>query len=317
MQNKNIALVFPGQGSQYPAMGVELYNNFKEAKLVFDEVDDALNFKLSKIIFEGSEADLKKTENTQPALMAVSIATLKCIEALSGKKVEEFAGVLAGHSLGEYSALVAGGSISLRDASVMLRKRGEFMSNAFPTGGAMLAVIGVPSEEQITDLINASKGAMVLEIANDNSIGQVVLSGNEEAILKAQSLAKEFGAKMAVKLEVSGPFHSSLLSNASKQMREELEKYQISLPKVKVINNVYADYYQNEAEMKEILSKQIISRVRWRETMIKINQEGFTTAIEVGAGKVLCGLFKRTCKEVATLNAEKPNEIEEVIKLFS
>lgn len=316
MQKRKIALTFPGQGSQYPQMGLKLYQNFHEAKMVFDEVDDALNFKLSNIIFEGSEQDLKKTEHTQPALMCVSIAVLRSIEAISGKTVEQFADILAGHSLGEYSALVAGKSLTLKDASIILQKRGQFMSSAFPIGGAMLAIIGL-SEEKVLELIESTKKNLVLEIANDNSNGQIVLSGNEEAILSAQSMAKDFGAKMAIKLEVSGPFHSTLLQKASIQMLEELEKYSINLPQVKLINNLEADFYKDKSSIKTILSKQIISKVRWRETMNKINEENIDTVIELGAGKVLTGLLKRSFKNITAFNAETPENIDEVIKLIN
>jgi [acyl-carrier-protein] S-malonyltransferase len=315
--NKNqIALVFPGQGSQTSGMGKDLYNNFKASKDVFDEVDDSLSFPLSKIIFEGTEDDLKKTENTQPALMATSIATLRALEDLSNKKASQFAKVLAGHSLGEYSALVASGSLSLKNASIILRKRGEFMSNAMPKGGAMLAIIGL-EEDGVLKLIQASKGNLTLVIANDNANGQLVLSGNEEAILKAQSIAKDFGAKMAVKLEVSGAFHSPLISKAAQQMREELSKYEINLPNIPIINNLNANYYKEKSEMIDILSKQIISRVRWRETMIKMKEDNIKYAIELGSGKVLCGLFKRTVKEIETFNAGNKTEIENLLNLIS
>jgi [acyl-carrier-protein] S-malonyltransferase len=316
MQNKQIALVFPGQGSQASGMGYDLYKNFTGAKEVFQEVDDALGFSLSKIIFEGTEEELRRTENTQPALMATSIATLRSLEGLSNMKASYFARVVAGHSLGEYSALVASGSLSLRDASIILRKRGEFMANAMPTGGAMLAVIGL-DEAKLLDLIEASKGNLVLVVANDNANGQIVLSGNEEAILKAQSLSKEFGAKMAVKLEVSGPFHSPLLSKASEQMKEELSKYKIHLPLIPLINNVNADYYKEQGEMADILARQVVSRVRWRETMLKMKEDGITHAIEVGSGKVLCGLFKRTVKEIEAINVGNSLEIQQILNLIS
>jgi [acyl-carrier-protein] S-malonyltransferase len=248
--------------------------------------------------------------------MATSIATLRSLEGLSNMKASYFARVVAGHSLGEYSALVASGSLSLRDASIILRKRGEFMANAMPTGGAMLAVIGL-DEVKLLDLIEASKGNLVLVVANDNANGQIVLSGNEEAILKAQSLSKEFGAKMAVKLEVSGPFHSPLLSKASEQMKEELSKYKIHLPIIPLINNVNADYYKEQGEMVDVLSKQVISRVRWRETMLKMKEDGITHAIEVGSGKVLCGLFKRTVKEIEAVNVGNSVEIQQILNLIS
>jgi [acyl-carrier-protein] S-malonyltransferase len=312
MEIKNIALVFPGQGSQCHKMGFEIYNNFEEAKRVFEEVSDAIDINIAKIIFEESEAELKKTENTQVALMTVSIAVLRVIEKLSGKKVQDFTTILAGHSLGEYSALVAGGSILLSDASKMLRKRGEFMRDAFPSGGAMLAIVGLELEG-VTKLIQASKGDLVLDIANDNSTGQVVLSGNIEAIEKAHSLSKEYGARMSVKLEVSGPFHSKLLQRAQNQMREELKKYNIVLPQIKVINNLTANYYDAKNDINEILAKQITSQVKWRETIIKMEEEQINTVFEVGAGKVLCGLFKRTSPNIIATNIEKPAEIEKMV----
>lgn len=310
--NKNTAFVFPGQGSQIVGMGLDFYNNFKTAKMVFEEVDEVFNFKLSKIIFEGSEAELKQTQNTQGALMAVSIAIIKCLEEETGKKAYEMAHVMAGHSLGEYSALCAGGAVNIKDASMLLQNRGMLMSQS--ESGAMLALIGM-EDSKILALIEKAKEGDVLVIANDNSIGQVVLSGSETAIQRANNLAKEYGAKIAVKLDVSGAFHSPLLTQASLKMNEVLNKVNFQKPNCVVLNNVDITAYESSEQIKNTLALQIISPVKWKDTMLKMEEMQITTAVEIGAGKVLCGLFKRTCKNIKTLNISNIDEFKVFINL--
>lgn len=309
------AIVFPGQGSQKLKMGQELFNSYAEARQVFEEVSDSLNFKISEIIFGEDDSLLKKTENTQVCLMAVSVAITRVFEKKLGKKIKDIANVLAGHSLGEYSALCISGAISLKSAAIILRKRGEFMASCMPSGGAMLAVIGL-SEEKLEEVILKAKENEILVIANDNSNGQIVLSGNENAILRAEKHAKEMGAKMAIKLEVSGPFHSPLLQNASEKMVQALNEISIQMPEIPVINNVNVEEYSSVSEIREILAKQVVSKVRWRETMLKMEADGIKTIIELGSGKVLSGLFKRTCKEIQCFSAETESEIENIIKIL-
>ena len=312
---KNIAFVFPGQGSQFAGMGLQIYKNFQEARLVFEEVDEALQFNLSKTIFEGTEEELRKTENTQPALMATSIAVLRVLEKQSGKKAQDIAKVMAGHSLGEYSALCASSAISLKDTAIILRKRGQLMASCMPFGGGMLAIIGLP-EEKVEEVIEKAKQNQVLVIANDNAVGQIVLSGEAEAIERAYIISKELGARMAVKLEVSGPFHSPLLNKASEGMEKELLDINFSLPLVPIINNVTVKEYKTIEEIKEILAKQVISRVRFREAILKMQHDGVKIALELGARKVLCGLFKRTAKEIECFNVETQEEIEKILPLI-
>lgn len=312
IQKSEVSFIFPGQGSQFIGMGKDFATNFPVSKAVFDEVDDTLGVKLSEIIFEGSEAELKKTENAQSGIMAVSIAILKALESETGKKIEGMAGHLAGHSLGEYSALCASGAISLKQTAILLRKRGDFMAKSYK-GGAMLAIIGL-EEKAILALIEKVKMGGVLVIANDNANGQIVLSGNEDAIERARLAAIEMKAKMAIKLDVSGPFHSPLLETASFKMKGELERAEISLPKIPVINNVFVQSYTSVAEIKDVLARQITSKVRWRETIIAMENIGIKKTVEIGPGKVLSGLTKRTAPGILSCSINSILSINEFIK---
>lgn len=316
MKKQDTAFIFPGQGSQAVGMGRDIFEEFTEAKNVFAEVSDAIRLNIAKLIFESNEEELKKTENTQVALFTTSIAFLKVLEKEIGKKCEDLVQVVAGHSLGEYSALCASGSISISQGAYLLRKRGEFMASAFPTGGAMLAVIGL-LEAEVEEVINLAKEDKSLVIANDNCDGQIVLSGNIEAIERASKLSKEKKAKMCIKLDVSGPFHSPLLKDAESKMQEELLKAEISLPKISVINNVDVNYYTSVEEIRSLLAKQITSKVRWRETMLKMEVDGIKNVIEIGSGKVLTGLFKRTTKSINLYNVFNVLSLKEFISILN
>lgn len=296
-------IIFPGQGSQSVGMGKDLYDNFTAAKDVFHEVDDAINFNLSKVIFEGPEADLTMTENTQPALMAMSMAVVRVLETQGGVTLSEKYQYAAGHSLGEYSALCAAGVFSLADTAKLLKIRGKSMQAAVPAGqGAMAAILNL-SFEQVTEIAqNAAKetGAFC-DIANDNSDGQIVISGHKVAIEKACELAKEAGAKRALILPVSAPFHSQLMAPAADAMKEALENVTMNTAKLPIIANVSVAPITDPEAIKTALIEQVTGRVRWRETMGFAADNNIDTVTEVGAGKVLTGLFKRALKG-ATLN---------------
>lgn len=304
--------VFPGQGSQVVGMGKDFYDSFLEAKEVFQEVDNALSQNLSKIIFEGSQEDLTLTENTQPALMAVSMAILRTIQKQSGKKLSDFCNYVAGHSLGEYTALCAAGSFSLSDCAKLLKLRGRSMQEAAPAGkGSMAAVIGLDFAGVENLVKQAHTTNEPCEIANDNSDGQVVISGSVAGIDKAEPIAKELGAKRFLKLPVSAPFHSSLMKPAQEIMKQALAEAKINKPSVPVIANVTAKITDNPDEIKNLLTEQVTGRVRWRESVLYMENElKITKATEIGAGKVLSGLIKRGAKDVETNNIEKIADLE-------
>lgn len=308
--------VFPGQGSQSVGMGKSFYDSFTEAKEVFQEVDDSLNQNLSKIIFEGPAEDLTLTENTQPSLMATSIAVLRVLQKQSGKKITDFCDYVAGHSLGEYTALCASEALTLSQTAKLLRIRGKAMQEAVPVGkGGMAAVIGLSFEDvnKITEF--ASSDESLLEIANDNSDGQIVVSGAMAAVDKGEEKAKELGAKRYLKLPVSAPFHSSMMKPAAEKMAEALSIEEFDSPKVPVIANVTADLVSNPDEIKRLLVEQVTGRVRWRESAIKMGSEyGISSLVEVGAGKVLSGLVKRINRDIETTNIETPEQLEAFLK---
>ncbi len=288
----NRAFIFPGQGSQKVGMCIELYQNFPVATRVFEEVDDALSFKLSEIIFNGPDADLTQTYNTQPALMACSIALLKVIEEICGKKINELCSVVAGHSLGEYSALCAAGAIGISDCARILRQRGLFMNKASPEGeGAMAAVIGAEHAKLMNIITQAAKIG-VCEIANDNSKDQIVISGSCNAIESAILLFKENGIK-AIKLNVSAPFHSSLMALAAEKMKEIIANTKFTKPALPVIDNVSVEITSDVDFLKQKLVEQISGTVRWRETM-DIIASRYSSVYEIGPGKVLTNLFNRS-----------------------
>ncbi|HVI89767.1 MAG TPA: ACP S-malonyltransferase [Dongiaceae bacterium] len=313
------AFVFPGQGSQAVGMGKALAEAFHIAREVFGEVDDALSQKLSHLMFEGPEADLTLTENAQPALMAVSLATLRVLETEGGWRLADKAAFVAGHSLGEYSALAAAGSLALPDAARLLKLRGQSMQKAVPVGvGAMAALLGLDLEQaQAIAKAAAEATGKVCAAANDNAPGQVVVSGHKEAVEKAVALAAEQGAKRSVILPVSAPFHCPLMQPAADAMAEALEKAAISMPVVPLIANVTAKQVSDPATIRRQLVEQVTGTVRWRESVIEMKALGVHQVVELGAGKVLAGLIKRIDKEIESISAGTPADIEAVLKALS
>lgn len=299
-------LIFPGQGSQYVGMGKQIYDNFPIAKDVFNEVDDALGFKLSKIIFEGPEEDLKITSNTQPALMATSMAILRVLEKEKGLVVSKCKFV-AGHSLGEYSALCAAGAISLRDTAKLLKYRGQFMLEACPRGkGGMAAVLGA-NIELANELIRVSREVDVLVIANDNSSDQVVISGSIEAIDRAIQNARDLNIKRVIKLPVSGPFHSPYMESAAKHLATQFNAIKIAKPVPNLIANITAQEENDPETIKDLLVAQVHGNVRWRETIEYAHSKGIEQIIEIGAKNILTNLAKKmlpSCECIAVENVE-------------
>ncbi|MCY7918299.1 ACP S-malonyltransferase [Bacillus vallismortis] len=305
-----IAFLFPGQGSQFIGMGKELYEQVPAAKRLFDEADETLETKLSSLIFEGDAKELTLTYNAQPALLTTSIAVLEKFKE-SGITPD----FTAGHSLGEYSALVASGALSFKDAVYTVRKRGEFMNEAVPAGeGAMAAILGMDAEalKQVTDKVT-EEGHLV-QLANLNSPGQIVISGTAKGVELASEQAKENGAKRAISLEVSGPFHSELMKPAAEKLKEVLDSCDIKDAGVPVVSNVSADVMTAKAEIKEKLIEQLYSPVRFEESINKLIEEGVTTFIEIGPGKVLSGLVKKVNRRLKTIAVSDPETIELAIQ---
>lgn len=305
----SIAFTFPGQGSQTVGMGRELADAFPEARRVFEEVDEALGEKLSAVMWEGPEETLTLTANAQPALMAVSIAALRALEA-RGFSLKDKVAYVAGHSLGEYSALCAAGTFSLADAARLLRIRGNAMQAAVPVGeGAMAAIIGLEQTDVEAACAEAGMGS-VCQIANDNGGGQLVISGAKPAVEHAARLCTEKGAKRALMLPVSAPFHSALMQPAADAMREALARVHKNAPAVPVVANVVVRPLTDPEEIAARLVEQVTGRVRWRETVEWFSANGVTTLYEVGSGKVLSGLARRIDREIASVNVGTPAEVE-------
>jgi len=305
------AIVFPGQGSQKVGMGKDLFDNFAVAKEVFQIVDEILKVNLSKIMFEGPEADLTQTQNTQPALMAVSIALVRVLEKEFGKKITDLGSMVAGHSLGEYSALCAAGALSLEDTAKLLQVRGNAMAKCgAKTQGAMAAVIGAEPElvEEIAKA--AAQNNEICQIANDNSVGQIVISGSKTGVDRAIEIAKEKGVKRVLPLPVSGAFHSALMADAAIEMKEALDKVTINQPILPVIANVTANQVTNPAEIKDLLVKQITGSVKWRQTMLFMQNAGIKNIVEIGSGKVLAGLVGRTCAEITSQSIQNLEDLK-------
>ncbi len=307
------AFTFPGQGSQIVGMGKTLSQQFAEARAVFEEVDDALGQKLSTIMFEGPEDTLTLTANAQPALMAVSMAVLRVMEA-QGLNLKEKVAFVAGHSLGEYSALCAAGTFSLADTARLLRIRGEAMQDAVGVGeGAMAAIIGL-DEATVEEICSSVLGEGICQIANDNGGGQLVISGETNAINAACKIASEKGAKRAIILPVSAPFHSSLMQPAADAMKEALLDVNKNAPLVPLIPNVTVEPESDPQHIIELLVHQVTGRVRWRETIEWFAQNGVDTLFEIGSGKVLTGLARRINKDINGLTVGSSEEIETALK---
>lgn len=305
------AFVFPGQGSQAVGMGKALAEASPEARYVFEEVDDALEQKLSKLMFEGPEEELTLTENAQPALMSVSMAALRVIEKEGGVALSERAAFVAGHSLGEYSALAAAGVFSLSDAAKLLKIRGRAMQDAVPVGeGAMAALLGLDLEDAQQVATAAASADEVCMAANDNAPGQVVVSGAKAAVERALGIAKEKGAKRAVLLPVSAPFHCSMMQPAADRMAEALKSATMNPPAVPVVANVTATAVSEPSRIRDLLIEQVTGMVRWRECVIYMGEQGVGRMVEIGAGKVLSGLTRRINGDIRSINAGTPDEIE-------
>lgn len=307
-----VAFTFPGQGSQAVGMGKELAENFSEARFVFEEVDDALGEKLSTIMFEGPEDTLTLTANAQPALMAVSLAVVRVLQA-KGLDPKSKVSYVAGHSLGEYSALCAAGTFSLAETARLLRIRGNAMQAAVPVGiGAMAAIIGLEHADVVA-VCEAASAAGVCQIANDNGGGQIVISGEKAAVEKGAALATEKGAKRAILLPVSAPFHSSLMAPAAEAMREALAGVSKSDPVVPLIANVRAAPVTDADEIARLLVEQVTGQVRWRETVEWFAANNVTTLYELGSGKVLTGLARRIDKTVNGIAVNTPADIDAAV----
>ncbi|MGH6762776.1 MAG: ACP S-malonyltransferase [Phyllobacterium sp.] len=307
-----VAFTFPGQGSQVVGMGKALADAFPEARAVFAEVDEALGEKLSSVMWEGPEDTLTLTANAQPALMAVSIAVIRVLEA-RGFSLKDRVAYVAGHSLGEYSALCAAGTFSLADTARLLRIRGNAMQKAVPAGeGAMAAIIGLEHHEVETICRDAATNGVV-EIANDNGGGQLVISGAKIAVETAASIATEKGAKRAIMLPVSAPFHSALMAPAADAMREALAQVEKRDPVVPLVANVRAAPVTDANEIAALLVEQVTGQVRWRESVEWFAANGVTTLYEVGTGKVLTGLARRIAKDINGAPVGAPDDIEAVL----
>lgn len=292
------AFVFPGQGSQYPGMGKDLADNFNVAKLVFEEANDALGFDLKALCFSGSEDDLKLTANTQPAILTTSIAALRVLQT----ETDLSPAFVAGHSLGEYSALVASDALAFAAAVQTVRQRGTFMQEAVPVGvGAMAAIMGIEGEE-LAQLCQDAEAGQVVAPANFNCPGQVVIAGHTTAVERAIVLAKERGAKRALLLPVSAPFHSSLMAPAAQRLQVELELINVAPLTCPVVSNVEATPYQEESKVKDLLVKQVCAPVRWDESIHKMKDLGITRYVEIGPGRVLSSLIKRIDRSAAQKN---------------
>jgi len=305
-------IVFPGQGSQKIGMGKDLSDNFVEAREVFEEVNESLNFDLTKIMWGDNEKDLSLTSNAQPALMACGIASFRVLSKLTGKKLPDLANFVCGHSLGEYTAMTVAEVFSLQECSKLLRLRGDAMQKAVPVGkGAMAAFIGtdIKTVEKILEKVQ-SYG--ICDIANDNSDVQVVISGDLDAVENAIILSKEYGIKRAIVLPVSAPFHCRLMQPAQSIMQEALDNLGFQKPLVPIVSNINAKSESDPIKLRENLINQVTGTVKWRETMLLANELGVQKITELGSGKVLTGIAKRMIENVNTLNIENSADLENI-----
>ena len=305
------AILFPGQGSQVVGMASEFFNNFDIVKKIFEEADDKLNFKLSKLILEGPDSDLKLTKNTQPAILTVSYAIFKVLRDEFNYDLK-FTKYFAGHSLGEYSALVCSESLKFNDALYLLFERGKSMQEAVPVGeGSMIAILGM-SIEQINELIKKIKIKKACEIANDNAFGQTIISGDKESINLLQERLKE-NKKKFIPLNVSAPFHCSLMKPAAEHMAEKINSIVFKKPNIDIVSNVSSKPENDPNTIKKLLISQICSTVRWRESIINMSEKKVTDYIEIGPGKVLSGMVKRTLKDINCFSINSINDIKKII----
>ena len=303
-------IVFPGQGSQKIGMGKKLSENFSEAKNVFEEVNDALNLNLTKIMWEGSDSEISLTSNAQPALMACGVAAFRVLSKLKDKNLKQLADFTCGHSLGEYTALTVAKVFSLKESAILLRLRGEAMQQAVPVGrGAMAALIGI-TINQTFEIIEKTKIHGICDIGNDNSDGQVVISGDAKVVENAIEIAKQNGAKRAVLLPVSAPFHCRLMEPARVIMEEALNNLKFEVPLVPVVSNITALAHTDPVVLRKNLIDQVTGTVRWRETMEFAKNQGVKKITELGSGKVLTGIAKRMVKDVANESFEDPEDFD-------
>jgi [acyl-carrier-protein] S-malonyltransferase len=310
------AFVFPGQGSQAVGMGRALAEAFAGAREVFEEVDEALQQRLTRLMFEGPESELTLTENTQPALMAVSLAVVRVIERDGNLRLADKLAFVAGHSLGEYSALAAAGTLTLSDAARLLKRRGKAMQEAVPVGaGAMAALLGadLPAATEIAAAAAKETGE-VCATANDNAPGQVVVSGSKKSVERAIAIAAERGVKRSVLLPVSAPFHCALMQPAADAMAEALAEAALENPAVPLVANITARAVSDAATIRTLLVEQVTGLVRWRESVMFMKEQGVDKLAEIGAGKVLSGLAKRIDREIAAASVGEPAEIEALLK---
>jgi [acyl-carrier-protein] S-malonyltransferase len=307
------AFVFPGQGSQAPGMGRDLAEAFMPARLLFEEVDDALSQNLSRLMFDGPEGDLTLTENAQPALLAVSLAIVRILEVEAGFDVGALAYV-AGHSLGEYSAHAAAGTFSVPDAVRLVKRRGQAMQKAVPVGeGAMAALLGLEIEAA-REIAAGTSGYGVCVVANDNCPSQIVVSGHRAAVERAVALAAERGARRSIMLPVSAPFHCPLMAPAAAVMEQALGEVSLQAPRVPIVANVTAAPTSDPDVIRELLVEQVIRMVRWRETVLLFKEHEVEEVVEVGAGRVLTGLVKRIDRELLARSAGTAAELEALMK---
>ena len=312
----NRAFVFPGQASQVVGMGAGLATAFPAARELFEEVDDALSQRLSKLMFEGPEDELTLTENAQPAIVAVSLAVVRVLEREGGIRLAQKGRFVAGHSMGEYSALAATGALSVADAVRLVKRRGQAMQEAVPVGeGAMAALIGLDLDTA-REVAEAAAEGEVCTPANDNAPGQVVLSGDRAAVERAVEIAADRGARRAIMLPVSAPFHCSLMAPAADVMAEALAEVVMQPPNLTLVANVTAAPVEDPDSIRSLLVQQVTAMVRWRESVLRMKEEGVETLVELGAGKILSGLIRRIDRDLQIANAGTPEEIEALGKIL-